>query len=100
MTLYAHKLHDIRCELSARGFVFNSDDVCWRHPNGAVISEESMADVQKYHGALVVAKLLEAIDSGAIDWSIIHSPSDTDPRALSWRIEVRPLTVLDKLAKL
>ena len=94
------KFWDFRSELSARGFVFDLDGH-WEHTkSGVALTETFVDDVQRMHGALVVEKILDAIDAGACDISVTHVPGGTSPFDYSWKLFVHQHTALDKMSKI
>ena len=94
------KLWDFRSELSARGFVFDLAGH-WEHPRtGVAMTETFVDDVQRMHGSLVVEKILDAIDAGASDVSVMIVPSGTDPFDYGWKLFVHQHTALDKMSKI
>jgi hypothetical protein len=100
MGVSAHKLLDIRTELASRGFWFDPNDRSWRNKAGALMSEEGIDDVQRLFGLVTVAKLLDAIDDGALEWDLdVHADCD-DPLATKITLRVVKKTLLDKMAKI
>jgi hypothetical protein len=99
MGVNPQKLLDVRSELAARGFWFDRNDRSWRHKSGALMSDAAIDDVQRFFGLVTVAKLLDAIDGGALEWDLlVDTESSTDETRLTIKVEKRAL--LDVLAKI